>query len=53
VDLLEMMGTIDSLKTAIVLTEGLATEYDVVRKKYWSLVLKRLRKKETLLTNGP
>jgi len=46
IDLLEMIGTKDSLKTAIVLTVGLAKEYDTVRKKYWSLVLKRLRKKK-------
>ena len=45
IDLLEMIGTKDSLQTAIVLAEGLAKEYDTVRKKYWSLVLKRLRKK--------
>lgn len=44
IDLLEMIGTNDSLKTAITMTEGLAKEHDVVRKKYWSLVLKRLHK---------
>jgi protein farnesyltransferase/geranylgeranyltransferase type-1 subunit alpha len=46
VDLLEMIGTNDSLQTAIVLAEGLAKKHDVVRTKYWSLVLRRLRKKE-------
>ena len=45
IDLLEMIGTKDSLKNAIVLAEGLGKEYDTVRKKYWSLVLKRLRKR--------
>ena len=46
IDLLEMIGTHESLQTAIVLVEGLATTHDVVRTKYWSLVARRLRKKE-------
>lgn len=50
VDLLEMIGTKDSLTTAITLAEGLANEHDTVRTKYWSLVLKRLRNKQKLLT---
>ena len=45
IDLLEMIATKDSIQTAIQLTEGLAKEYDTVRKKYWGLVLRRLRKK--------
>jgi len=45
IDLLEMIGTNDSLKIAIALTEGLARKHDTVRRKYWSLVLKRLRNK--------
>ena len=51
IDLLEMDGTKDSLNTAIVLVEGLAKEHDVVRTKYWSLVLKRLRNKEKSLND--
>lgn len=50
IDLLEMIGTKESLKTSIVLAEGLATVHDVVRTKYWSLVLKRLKNKEQSLT---
>jgi len=46
IDLLEMIGTHDSLQIAIVLAEGLAKTHDVVRTKYWSLVARRLRKKE-------
>eukprot|EP00531_Pseudo-nitzschia_arenysensis_P018731 CAMPEP_0116129334 /NCGR_PEP_ID=MMETSP0329-20121206/7871_1 /TAXON_ID=697910 /ORGANISM="Pseudo-nitzschia arenysensis, Strain B593" /LENGTH=336 /DNA_ID=CAMNT_0003623599 /DNA_START=264 /DNA_END=1274 /DNA_ORIENTATION=- len=51
VDLLEMIGTKDSLNTAITLAEGLANDHDTVRTKYWSLVLDRLRNKEKLLTD--
>ena len=50
IDLLEMIGTKESLKTSILLAEALATEHDTIRTKYWSLVLKRLRNKENLLT---
>ncbi len=51
IDLLEMIGTEESLKTSIVLAEGLAKVHDVVRTKYWSLVLRRLRNKERSLTD--
>ena len=51
IDLLEMIGTKDSLETCIALAEGLATEHDVTRTKYWSLVLQRLREKEKSLTD--
>lgn len=52
IDLLEMMGidNKDSLQTAILLTDGLATKYDTIRKKYWLLVSKRLRRRYSALT---
>ena len=46
IDLLEMVGTDVALKSAILLAEGLANEYDTVKRKYWALVLTRLRKHE-------
>mmetsp|Transcript_9879 Transcript_9879/g.24626 ORF Transcript_9879/g.24626 Transcript_9879/m.24626 type:complete len:342 (-) Transcript_9879:32-1057(-) len=52
VDLLEMIGTKESVTTAIALAEGLANKHDVVRTKYWSLVLERLRQKEKLTTDN-
>ena len=52
IDLLEMMGIDDkdSLQTAILLTDGLATKYDTIRKKYWLLVSKRLHRRYSALT---
>uniref|UniRef100_A0A7S4EF07 Protein farnesyltransferase/geranylgeranyltransferase type-1 subunit alpha n=1 Tax=Pseudo-nitzschia australis TaxID=44445 RepID=A0A7S4EF07_9STRA len=51
IDLLEMIGTKESLETAVELSIGLAKEHDTVRRKYWSLVTQRLRKKmESLST---
>lgn len=51
IDLLEMIGTKDSLETCIALAEGLGKKHDVTRTKYWSLVLQRLRNKEKSLTD--
>lgn len=44
IDLLEMIDTKDSLQTAMILADGLATKYDIIRKKYWFLVSKRLHR---------
>ena len=43
IDLLEMVGTKESLEVATQLATSLATEHDPFRKKYWWLVVKRLQ----------
>jgi len=45
IDLLEMIDTKDSLQTAMILAEGLATKYDTIRKKYWCLLSKQLQRR--------
>jgi len=49
IELLEMIGKKDELETAVELAEGLANEYDIIRKKYWILVLNRLRRRLSLI----
>jgi len=45
IDLLELMGGRSSLETAADMASGLARKHDVVRRKYWTLVEKRIRGK--------
>ncbi len=43
IDLLEIIGDKASLSHAITLAEGLANQYDTIRKKYWQLRIRQLQ----------
>jgi hypothetical protein len=43
IDLLENMGGTALLSHAITLAEGLADQYDTIRKKYWQLRIRQLQ----------